>query len=85
MLGKLIKYDFRSCWKRFWPIWLAILGTTLLSLPMMRAAVSLEGGLLRFLARLPFPSHHTDKRVRCIFRRFHDREHRNPPSKQDRF
>lgn len=54
MLGKLIKYDFRSCWKRFWPIWLAILGATLLSLPMMHAAVSLEGGLLRFLAGLPF-------------------------------
>lgn len=54
MLGKLIKYDFRSCWKRFWPIWLAILGTTLLSLPMMRAASSLKGGLLRFLAGLPF-------------------------------
>lgn len=25
MLSKLIKYDFRSCWKRFWPIWLAVI------------------------------------------------------------
>ncbi len=25
MLGKLIKYDFRSCLKRFWPIWSAVI------------------------------------------------------------
>ena len=25
MLGKLIKYDFRSCWKKFWPIWSALI------------------------------------------------------------
>ena len=25
MLAKLIKYDFRSCWKRFWPFWMTIL------------------------------------------------------------
>lgn len=24
MLGKLIKYDFRSCWKKFWPVWAAV-------------------------------------------------------------
>ena len=25
MLGKLIKYDLRSCWKKFWPIWSALI------------------------------------------------------------
>ena len=25
MLGKLIKYDFRSCWKKFWPVWTAVI------------------------------------------------------------
>lgn len=24
MMGKLIKYDFRSCWKKFWPVWAAV-------------------------------------------------------------
>ncbi|MDO4938417.1 MAG: hypothetical protein Q4E54_00440 [Lachnospiraceae bacterium] len=31
MLGKLIKYDFRSCWKKFWPIWTAVILISLLN------------------------------------------------------
>lgn len=31
MLGKLIKYDFRSCWKKFWPIWAGLIILSLIN------------------------------------------------------
>ncbi len=42
MLGKLIKYDMRSCWKTFLPFWAAILILTLINAFTVRYAASVS-------------------------------------------
>ena len=31
MLGKLMKYDMKSCWKKFWPIWAALIALSVIN------------------------------------------------------
>ena len=55
MLGKLIKYDFRSCWRKFWPFWLAILVMSLLCGIGYRLEARLHDNVMRLLSGgLPF-------------------------------
>ena len=46
MLGKLIKYDMRSCWKTFLPFWAAILILTLVNAFTIRYAANVSDSFL---------------------------------------